>query len=257
MPSLQPQAAAPQVWPVRMRGLPFDAMEQDIAEFFYPLPIAPSGISIKYMPSPGLNMPPRPKGEAMVTFASAEVRELAMERHKQLMRTRYIELFEASESDLLASAQQQMAAAAPRGPQFTQPMMTAPMGMMATAQMQQGMQQANYYAAQMAAAQMAPGLHYAQQQPQMGYGGYAPAHAQYQSGPYAGAQPAAQYGAGYAQMQQQPQARPASYAAAQPAAGPVGYAAGGQAAGQRYPTAAYGGAAPMGHARGLPYSAPY
>lgn len=104
-PQAQPVAAQQQLWPLRMRGLPFDATELDVAEFFYPLPIAPYGISIQYHPAPSPTAAPRAKGEAYVAFGSDEVRSLALDRHKQLMRTRYIELFETSESDFLRSLQ--------------------------------------------------------------------------------------------------------------------------------------------------------
>ncbi|KAG8465954.1 hypothetical protein KFE25_005524 [Diacronema lutheri] len=102
-PQAQPVPPAQQLWPLRMRGLPFDSTELDVAEFFYPLPLAPYGVSLQYHPPPAPNVPPRPKGEAYVAFSSEEVRALALDRHKQLMRTRYIELFEVSEADFAQS----------------------------------------------------------------------------------------------------------------------------------------------------------
>lgn len=101
-------AAVPHLWVVRMRGLPFDATEDEIADFFYPLDLAPGGIALRYQAGAH---GARPSGEAFVAFRSAEVRVMALERNKQNLRSRYIELFEASESDFFAHASPPRAAA--------------------------------------------------------------------------------------------------------------------------------------------------
>eukprot|EP01135_Chromosphaera_perkinsii_P011827 Nk52_evm18s2506 gene=Nk52_evmTU18s2506 len=70
---------------VKMRGLPYKAVEQDIAEFFSPLPI--DRIHIK------LDSTGRPSGEAFADFFNEEDLGMAMERHGKRMDSRYIELF--------------------------------------------------------------------------------------------------------------------------------------------------------------------
>ncbi|XP_050296464.1 heterogeneous nuclear ribonucleoprotein H2-like isoform X2 [Anthonomus grandis grandis] len=70
---------------IHMRGLPFKATQQDIAEFFRP--VIPMTIHILTEPSG------RPSGEADVCFASHEDALKAMSKDKSHMQHRYIELF--------------------------------------------------------------------------------------------------------------------------------------------------------------------
>ncbi|XP_033730954.1 poly [ADP-ribose] polymerase 1-like [Pecten maximus] len=70
---------------VHMRGLPFQALENDIAEFFKPL----NPISIEFEFSAN----GRPTGEANVDFANHQEAVDAMKNHKKNMHHRYIELF--------------------------------------------------------------------------------------------------------------------------------------------------------------------
>lgn len=72
---------------VHMRGLPFQALEADIAEFFSPLNIKPVSVEIEYGPNG------RPTGEANVDFATHQEAVEAMKNHKKNMQHRYIELF--------------------------------------------------------------------------------------------------------------------------------------------------------------------
>ncbi|XP_052235434.1 heterogeneous nuclear ribonucleoprotein F-like isoform X2 [Dreissena polymorpha] len=70
---------------VHMRGLPFQADEQDVADFFSPL--VPVKVEFDY------NAAGKPTGEANVDFSThAEAKE-AMKKHKANMQHRYIELF--------------------------------------------------------------------------------------------------------------------------------------------------------------------
>lgn len=70
---------------VHMRGLPFTATEQDIAEFFSPLNL----VNIKIH----TNSSGRPSGDADVDFESHEVAVEAMKKNRATMSKRYIELF--------------------------------------------------------------------------------------------------------------------------------------------------------------------
>jgi len=70
----------------QMRGLPFRVTEEDISEWFSSV-ADPVDIHIK------LNAENRPSGEAEVTFASEGDVKRAMQKNKQNMQHRYIELF--------------------------------------------------------------------------------------------------------------------------------------------------------------------
>ncbi|XP_060063350.1 heterogeneous nuclear ribonucleoprotein H2-like [Ylistrum balloti] len=70
---------------VHMRGLPFQALENDIAEFFKPL--KPISIEFEFSANG------RPTGEANVDFADHQEAVDAMKNHKKNMHHRYIELF--------------------------------------------------------------------------------------------------------------------------------------------------------------------
>ncbi|KAI5074845.1 hypothetical protein GOP47_0010806 [Adiantum capillus-veneris] len=80
---------------VKMRGLPFNAEKNDIVKFFEGYEIAPNGILIV------TGAADRPTGEAFVEFMSVDEAQRAMERHKQNMGSRYIELFRATKSECL------------------------------------------------------------------------------------------------------------------------------------------------------------
>lgn len=74
---------------VHMRGLPFQALEQDVFDFFNPL--KPVRCEFEF----GHNG--RPTGEANVDFGSHQEAVEAMKKHKCNMHHRYIELFLNSE----------------------------------------------------------------------------------------------------------------------------------------------------------------
>eukprot|EP00914_Ancora_sagittata_P023791 GHVO01047048.1.p1 GENE.GHVO01047048.1~~GHVO01047048.1.p1 ORF type:complete len:259 (-),score=26.31 GHVO01047048.1:300-1076(-) len=70
---------------VHMRGLPFQAAEDDIVEFFKPL--TPVNITIHYMADG------KASGQADVDFATHQEATDAMSRDRESMEHRYIELF--------------------------------------------------------------------------------------------------------------------------------------------------------------------
>nr|KAG5710375.1 hypothetical protein BaRGS_022193 [Batillaria attramentaria] len=70
---------------VHMRGLPFQANEQDVFDFF--APIQPVRVNFEFGPSG------RPAGEANVDFATHQEAMDAMKKHRANMQHRYIELF--------------------------------------------------------------------------------------------------------------------------------------------------------------------
>uniref|UniRef100_A0A7S1KS96 RRM domain-containing protein n=1 Tax=Percolomonas cosmopolitus TaxID=63605 RepID=A0A7S1KS96_9EUKA len=76
---------------VRLRGLPFNADEVDIAEFFGDLPIVERGIHFIYNSNDG-----KKTGEAYVEFASVEAKQEAMKKDRATMGKRYIEIFSSA-----------------------------------------------------------------------------------------------------------------------------------------------------------------
>merc|ERR1719197_2121759 len=71
---------------VHMRGLPFRVTENDIAEWFSSV-ADPVGIQIMY------NNDGRPTGEAEVAFSSAHDAKRSLQKDRQNMQHRYVELF--------------------------------------------------------------------------------------------------------------------------------------------------------------------
>uniref|UniRef100_A0A3B5QYX4 Epithelial splicing regulatory protein 2 n=1 Tax=Xiphophorus maculatus TaxID=8083 RepID=A0A3B5QYX4_XIPMA len=83
---------------IRARGLPWQSSDQDIARFFKGLNIAKGGVALC------LNAQGRRNGEALVRFINAEHRDLALERHKHHMGSRYIEVYKATGEEFLKIA---------------------------------------------------------------------------------------------------------------------------------------------------------
>ncbi|KAJ8248999.1 hypothetical protein GJAV_G00230070 [Gymnothorax javanicus] len=83
---------------IRARGLPWQSSDQDIARFFKGLNIAKGGVALC------LNAQGRRNGEALVRFENAEQRDLALERHKHHMGSRYIEVYKATGEEFLKIA---------------------------------------------------------------------------------------------------------------------------------------------------------
>ncbi|CAG9533214.1 unnamed protein product [Cercopithifilaria johnstoni] len=77
---------------VRLRGLPYSATIDDIKEFFSGLEVADAVIDKE----PG----GRPSGEAFVRLATKEYAELALERSKNYMGSRYVEVFRSSADEM-------------------------------------------------------------------------------------------------------------------------------------------------------------
>lgn len=70
---------------LKMRGLPFRATEQDIAEWFTPI-ADPLDVQID------IGEDGRPTGDAKVMFATEDEAYMAMKKNKQYMQHRYVEL---------------------------------------------------------------------------------------------------------------------------------------------------------------------
>ncbi|KAK7913660.1 hypothetical protein WMY93_013871 [Mugilogobius chulae] len=83
---------------IRARGLPWQSSDQDIARFFKGLNIAKGGVALC------LNNQGRRNGEALVRFINSEHRDLALERHKHHMGSRYIEVYKATGEEFLKIA---------------------------------------------------------------------------------------------------------------------------------------------------------
>jgi len=73
---------------LRMRGVPFQATEEDIKQFFLPLTCVENGILIPRKRGSGYAT-----GEAFAQFVSAKDMEKAMLKHKEEIMGRFIELY--------------------------------------------------------------------------------------------------------------------------------------------------------------------
>ncbi|CAM6010420.1 unnamed protein product [Sphagnum balticum] len=80
---------------IKMRGLPYNATQREIMDFFDGLNIMPNGIHIV------MGATDRPTGEAFVEFTSSDEAQRGMERHRQNIGSRYIELFRATKRQQL------------------------------------------------------------------------------------------------------------------------------------------------------------
>lgn len=87
---------------VRLRGLPYSAAEADVREFMdgVQLSESPDCIVLAHAPNG------RPTGEAYVELADEQALSLAMTRHKEVMGSRYIEVFNSSKMDKLQAQRQ-------------------------------------------------------------------------------------------------------------------------------------------------------
>uniref|UniRef100_A0A1A8H4G1 Heterogeneous nuclear ribonucleoprotein H3 (2H9) n=1 Tax=Nothobranchius korthausae TaxID=1143690 RepID=A0A1A8H4G1_9TELE len=75
---------------VKLRGLPFGCSKEEIVQFFSGLRIVPNGITLP------VDYQGRSTGEAFVQFASKEIAEKALGKHKERIGHRYIEIFKSS-----------------------------------------------------------------------------------------------------------------------------------------------------------------
>ncbi|KAE9419230.1 hypothetical protein Angca_004832, partial [Angiostrongylus cantonensis] len=80
---------------VRARGLPWQASDCHVAQFFAGLEIAPGGIALC------LSAEGRRNGEALVRFKTPKMRELALKRHRHFLLSRYIEVYKATAEEFL------------------------------------------------------------------------------------------------------------------------------------------------------------
>ncbi|XP_028313253.1 G-rich sequence factor 1 [Gouania willdenowi] len=81
---------------VRLRGIPFSSTEDDIIDFFSGLDIAENGIVMV------TNAKGRKSGEAYVQFSSQEAADKALLRDRELIGSRYIEVFPSRQREVEA-----------------------------------------------------------------------------------------------------------------------------------------------------------
>ncbi|XP_029496053.1 heterogeneous nuclear ribonucleoprotein H3 [Oncorhynchus nerka] len=81
---------------IRLRGLPFGCSKEEIVQFFAGLKIVPNGITLP------MDYQGRSTGEAFVQFASKEIAEKALGKHKERIGHRYIEIFKSSRNEIRA-----------------------------------------------------------------------------------------------------------------------------------------------------------
>lgn len=95
---------------VRLRGLPFSCNEEDIAQFFSGLDIVKNGITIV------TNNRGRNSGVAFVQFSSQEAADEALQRDREVIGNRYIEVFPSTRQEIHST----------RGPRPTAPPHASP-----------------------------------------------------------------------------------------------------------------------------------
>ncbi|XP_033931083.1 heterogeneous nuclear ribonucleoprotein H3 [Pseudochaenichthys georgianus] len=108
---------------LRLRGLPFGCSKEEIVQFFSGLRIVPNGITLP------VDCQGRSTGEAFVQFASKEIAEKALGKHKERIGHRYIEIFKSSRNEIRAYYElpHQGVGAQRPGP-YDRPMMGGPRG---------------------------------------------------------------------------------------------------------------------------------
>ncbi|XP_054266493.1 heterogeneous nuclear ribonucleoprotein H-like [Macrosteles quadrilineatus] len=79
---------------VRLRGLPFGCTKEEIANFFAGLEIVPNGIILP------TDYNGRSTGEAYVQFVNKDVAEKGLQKHKEKIGHRYIEIFRSSLAEI-------------------------------------------------------------------------------------------------------------------------------------------------------------
>lgn len=86
---------------IRLRGIPFNASASDVLKFFEGVSVVRGieGVVFTYTPDG------RPTGEAFVEVQDEEAQKEAMKCHKNMIGTRYIELFTSTKADLIQAIQ--------------------------------------------------------------------------------------------------------------------------------------------------------
>uniref|UniRef100_A0A3B4U3P9 G-rich RNA sequence binding factor 1 n=1 Tax=Seriola dumerili TaxID=41447 RepID=A0A3B4U3P9_SERDU len=93
---------------VRLRGLPFTCAEADVAQFFSGLDIMENGITLI------TDYRGRRSGDAFVQFSSQESASQALQRDREVIGNRYIEVFRSSSSEILSSWRRRTSSASPQ-----------------------------------------------------------------------------------------------------------------------------------------------
>jgi len=82
---------------LRLRGIPWNGTHADVVEFLRGIPLDDDAIFMCVAPDG------TPNGSAIVRFSHKADMDAAMKRHKEKMHHRYIEVFPAAESELIAA----------------------------------------------------------------------------------------------------------------------------------------------------------
>jgi len=86
---------------VRLRGLPYRCSKEEILDFFSGLEIVSNGIVLP------MDHQGRHTGDAYVEFVNSETAERSMDRHKEKIGHRYIEIFKSSEMEMRSASDSQ------------------------------------------------------------------------------------------------------------------------------------------------------
>ncbi|XP_017286335.1 G-rich sequence factor 1 [Kryptolebias marmoratus] len=92
---------------VLLRGLPYSCTEDEILHFFSGLDIKENGITIV------TDYRGRNSGKAFVQFSSQEDADKALQKHRELIGHRYIEVFSSSRDSIRSSAREKLPSSGP------------------------------------------------------------------------------------------------------------------------------------------------
>ncbi|XP_060894246.1 G-rich sequence factor 1 [Labrus mixtus] len=93
---------------VRLRGLPFSCTEADVAQFFSGLDIVQNGITLVK------NMKGKNSGEGYVQFSSQEAANKALQRDREVIGNRYIEVFPSKHAEIRTEWQRRSISSSPQ-----------------------------------------------------------------------------------------------------------------------------------------------
>uniref|UniRef100_A0A3Q3MSB1 G-rich RNA sequence binding factor 1 n=1 Tax=Labrus bergylta TaxID=56723 RepID=A0A3Q3MSB1_9LABR len=93
---------------VRLRGLPFSCNEADVVQFFSGLDIVQNGITLVK------NTKGKNSGEAYVQFSSQEAANKALQRDREVIGNRYIEVFPSKRAEIRTEWQRRSSSSSPQ-----------------------------------------------------------------------------------------------------------------------------------------------
>jgi hypothetical protein len=119
-PATQPATSSPAIAAtdivIRLRGLPYQAAESEVRSFLGPTELGPKSVHMIR------EFSGRPTGDCVVELNTEDEAEACMAKHREVMGTRYVEVFRASNADVpLPPGAESVATEAPQDVDLTDP----------------------------------------------------------------------------------------------------------------------------------------